>query len=171
MNRGGIICEVRRAVIEHGGPFVSAAVHEAGHAVVALALGEAVRFIEADVIHGVACGVCRHTAKYPDTRGIVAYAGALAQRLFLFPVAIPSINPAAPHTRDGAWLDEKSVFDSASRFAWSEASERRVCRNWFERAKALTLAHCQAIGGVALALLDTGYLDGRAVERIIDATR
>jgi hypothetical protein len=153
-------------IAECGEPFVSAAVHEAGHAVAAIALGEKVIFATAWVVNGVQGGTCRHTVERPEVGGVIAYAGAISQRLFAFPVASPSTDPNNPYTLDGASGDEKHAFDFAERFSFSEASERRVLRVVFAQAYKLTSHHCEAISRVALAILDHGYVEGEAVHRL-----
>jgi ATP-dependent Zn protease len=128
------------------------AFHEAGHAVVALALGSKVRVVE---IGPRPHAHCAHRTE--ANKAIVALAGDLAERR------------ACPLSPWGADVDFRVAFDAAEHLAPS--APHQALEAFRDQARALLDRHWRAVEAVAAALLDAGKLTGDEIDALFARPR
>jgi hypothetical protein len=123
------------------------AYHEAGHAVVALALGSKVRVVE---IGPQPHANCLHRGK--KNKAIVALAGWLAEQR------------ACPNSPWAADVDFEAACDSAEHLA--PAAPLEALKSFLDQAAALLEAHWLEVEIVAAALLKRGKLTGAEIDAL-----
>ena len=123
------------------------AYHEAGHAVVALALGGKVRLVE---IGPRPHAHCLHRTK--TNKAITALAGDLAEQR------------ACPNSTWDAFVDLRVALDTAELLAPDEPLD--ALQEFLDRAEALLDRHWCAVEAVAAALLKHGTLTGAEVDAL-----
>lgn len=146
--------------------------HEAGHAVVSLALGRAVRRVS--IVPNPKDDTLGHCRGYPsrrlarvsflpfeearrvvEVRALVLFAGGLAEAEFL-----------GRANRVGAQGDREDLADLLL-IATGSAAEAAAYGNWLcERARNMVLAHWHQIQAVAGALLERKVLSGAEVREL-----
>lgn len=123
------------------------AFHEAGHAVVALALGSKVRVVE---IGPRPAAHCAH--RTPTNNAITALAGWLAEQR------------ACPNSPWAADVDFEVACDSAEHLA--PAASLEALKGFLDKAKALLETHWLEVEIVAAALLARGKLTGEEIDAL-----
>ena len=125
------------------------AFHEAGHAVVARAMGSRVRCVR---IGAEPLAHCAHRASAPVAMAVTYLAGALAER---------RVSPIGPW---GASIDEKMALEACARFADEPDKAIPVLR---ALAQALLDARWPQVEIIAAALIARGRLTGQEIDALI----
>jgi hypothetical protein len=154
-----------------------AAVHEAGHAVVAIALG-----LRVEVVHvrrAVACdGACVVDPRGPDASPAVLVAGDVAVELARAGWPAPNASPGSWYWQQlqaGPTDRERTTAATAPTPALGTSDAEKLAaaglsaRNARARAGEILGAHWPAVRAIADALIARGELEGAEVHRIAAA--
>jgi hypothetical protein len=144
------------------------AYHEAGHAVLALALGRPVHQVSILPTREL-LGVCafgkaplRPSEDWVEREALIALGGVAAEAMY-----------TGAHDWDGADRDRRYVRELALDRAGGERAAERLQRRWLAKAEHLLArpAHWKAVGLIAAELLRLREISGRAARHLFERCR